>query len=146
MPADYYWPHVKALKPFFSMQSRIDSREKAFAFILGVLIGALLHCRSHHDNHTQSELFPLSQLLSLSGNDLWKLHDKVKRELENHVPTNSRDTVKAVAEEAQHLRTSLSRHIELDDAAATYFILYGISVSATICYHPCQLEGMQNAL
>jgi hypothetical protein len=77
-------------------------------------------------------MFPLSQLLSLTGDDLWALYDKVMRELSN-APRNTRDEIEAVAEEALHLRASLSRLTDMDEATITYFILYGISVSTTIC-------------
>lgn len=132
---DYYLPHAEALKPFFGIQSRIDSREKAFSFILGVLIGALLHCRSHHNINAESRIFPLSQLLSMTGDDLRGLHNKVMSELINS-PRKTRDNVEAVAEEARHLYASLSCLIDLDESTTTYFILYGISVSASICNHP----------
>jgi hypothetical protein len=142
MISEYYQPHSEALKQFFGMQSRIDNREKAFTFILGVLIGALLHCRSYHDNHAGSHPVPFSQLFSISGNDLSALYDKVMREL-NHAPKNSRSKVEEVMAEARHLYASLSRQIALDEETTTYFILYGISVSASICYHPCKREGMR---
>jgi CRISPR-associated protein Csh1 len=144
MDTDYYSPRSEALKPFFGLQSRIDSREKAFAFILGVLIGALLHCRSHHDSKNESRLFPLSQLLSITGEDLKPLYYKVMGELDD-VPENARAKVKGMWKEARHLLASFSCQIELDEVTTTYFILYGISVSASICYHPCKLEGMRHA-
>jgi len=132
MPTDYYCPHSDALKPFFGRLSKIDCREKAFAFVLGVLIGAILHCRLPHDDHAKSKLFPLSQLLSMTGDDLRVLYDKVMHELDYGI-RNSKDTVEAVVEEARHLRASLSNLSDLDEATTTYFILYGISVSSSIC-------------
>lgn len=132
MHTDYYSPHTDALKPFFGEQSKIDSREKAFAFILGVLIGAILRCRSLHDKHSGSGIFPLSQLLTLTGDDLRALHDKVIREL-NHTLKNTKDILESVVEESRHLHASLSRSIDLDEDTTTYFILYGISVSSSIC-------------
>lgn len=139
MPTDYYSPHSDALKPFFGKQSKIDSREKAFAFILGVLIGAILHSRSHHGDHAEAGIFPLSQLLSMTGDDMRALHDKVIHEL-RHTPKNTRDKLEAVMEEARHLHASLSRSIDLDEETTTYFILYGISVSSSICNLHCKGE------
>jgi len=144
MDIAYYCPRSEALKPFFGLQSRIDSREKAFAFILGVLIGALLHCRSHHGSQNESQLFPLSQLLSITGEDLKPLYHKVTGELDD-VPESIRAKVKGMVREARHLLASFSCQIELDEVTATYFILYGISVSASICYPPCKREGMRHA-
>lgn len=132
MLADYYSPHTDALKPFFGMQSKIDNREKAFAFVIGVLIGAILRCRSYHSDHAGSGIFPLSQLLSMTGNDLRLLYSKVMHEL-NCTFKNRRANLESIADEARHLNASLSRLIELDEATTTYFILYGISVSTSIC-------------
>lgn len=141
---DYYLPHLEALKPYFGVQSRIDSRAKAFAFILGVIIGNLLQSGTQHDNPTQSRLFPLSQLLTLAGDDLWPLYDRVMCAL-NASTKGTRDRVEVVAKEAHHLHASISGRIDLDESATTYFLLYGISVSASVCAHSSRREGVWHA-
>lgn len=138
MLSEYYSPHSEALRPFFGMKSRIDSREKSFIFILGVLVGALLQCRLYHDNNDASHGLPISQLLTIYGDNLWTLYDKVMSELSD--PGNACDKVEGVVVEARHLYASLSRQISMDEATTTYFILYGISASSSICHHPCKWE------
>lgn len=131
MDPDFYVPRLDILKPYFRETSRIDNKQKAFAFLIGIILGALLQDHTHTEMFAHSGMPSLSNLFVLTGRELSGLFDSLLAALPA-CPKEHRATVFAVVEETKHLRASLANDIDLDESATTYFILYGISVSSSL--------------
>lgn len=130
MGAGYYKSRLAELEPYFTPSTSIDDREKACAFLVGVLLGALFMESGGGGAATGRNLLPVG-LFDLSGPDLPELCEALCRALAE-CSGGRRTLVRAIAGEARHLATSLADGIELDAATTTYFLLYGCSACEAI--------------
>ena len=131
MTADYYQLDVDCLKPYFGPESGIDSREKAFAFILGVLYGKVMQVQAARGVNVGSNSLTWLKRLTLEGKDLPELYNKVREKLLTY-GTESNDDVRTLIEELGELGNKLGNKIDLDQTATCYFILIGQSMTNKI--------------
>lgn len=126
-----YTPEMDALKPYFSGESGINSDEKAFAFILGVLFGQVLYYQSRKGVNVNANALTWLKRLTLSGKDLPALYVKIRGKLLAYDAERS-ETVRAVIREAGVLGNILGDAVSLDTTPCCYFLLMGQSVSSDL--------------
>ena len=131
------------LKPYFSNESGIDTCEKAFAFILGVLYGRLLTLQGAKKINVGANALTWLKLLTLKGNDLTELYVKTREKLlayDAERNENVREVIKALG----HLGNILGDSIILDNVPTNYFLLLGQSVSSEIIPSKSNKEEKNN--
>ncbi len=126
-----YQPTCEALKPYFGQETAIDSRAKAFAFILGALYGKLLQIQAARGVNVVSNALTWLKRLTLAGKDLPELYNKV-REKTMLYGAEGNETVRQLVQELGELGTQLGTAIELDDTQTCYFLLLGQSLATKI--------------
>jgi CRISPR-associated protein Csh1 len=127
---DVYQPNSERLKPYFTEESAIDSKDKAFAFILGVLYGKLLHVQGGRGVNVGANALTWLRRLSLSGRDLPELYVKVREKLLAYDTEKSAE-VRELLTELGDLGTRL-RNFDLDETTTCYFLLLGQSLAVRI--------------
>lgn len=151
-PEDAFLPVSKRLQPFFGVESGIDSREKAFAFLIGALYGQLMHeQRRRQVNVAANALSWVKryQLDSWELQELWVktvsklseydlVDDRSYSELEaQKIPQEERYLklhVYELNEEISRLGVELGEHIEMERMTTNYFLLLGQSLARDIRY------------
>lgn len=141
MENELYKPIAGILKPYFSEKSGIDSPEKAFAFILGVLYGRLLTIQGGKGVNVGANALTWLKRLTLKGADLPELYIKTREKLLAY-EAESNENVRTIIHELGTLGVQLGDKINLDSVATNYFILLGQSVSADII--PSKNKGETN--
>lgn len=126
-----YVPEMEALKPYFTLESGLDSQEKAFTFILGVLFGKLLQVQSARGVNVSANALTWLKRLHLDGRDLPELYIKIREKLLVY-GTEGSEVVRGVVRELGRLGNRLGNQIELDNVATCYFLLLGQSLSMDI--------------
>ncbi len=129
-----YEPHNKRLKEFFADpdgRTGIDSREKAYAFLLGALFGKLIQVQGSRGVNVGSNALTWLRRLTLTGKDLPELYVKIREKLLTYGTESSRN-VREVIEELGYLGRSLGMDIKLNQTEAGYFLLLGQSLSRTV--------------
>ena len=126
-----YVPKEQSLQPFFTEESGIDSKEKAFAFLLGVLFGKLVEVQAARKVNVAANALTWLKRLSLHGKDLPELYNKIHGKLLEY-KTFGNAQVRAVSEEISSLGVSLGTQIALDRTQACYFLLLGKALSKSI--------------
>jgi CRISPR-associated protein Csh1 len=130
-PDRHYQPGAEVLKPYFGPESAIDSRAKAFAFILGALYGKLLQVQAARDVNVGANALTWLKRLTLAGTDLPELYVKVREKLMVY-GTEGNATVRELVAELGELGTRLGTDIELDETQTCYFLLLGQSLAVKI--------------
>jgi len=133
-----YNPETEILKDYFSEKSGIDSNEKAFAFLLGVLFGKLVQVQAAKKISVVSNALTWLKSLRLDGRDLPELYNKIREKL-MYYQTDGNEKVKAVIHELGRLGLVLGDTIKLDTVSTCYFLLLGQSVAVDIL--PARKEG-----
>jgi len=131
MTEDHYQPDVDILKPYFGPESGIDSKEKAFAFILGVLYGKVMQVQAARGVNVGANSLTWLKRLTLEGKDLPEMYNKVRRMLLTY-GTEGNEEVRALVEELGNLGNKIGNMIELDQTTTCYFILIGQSMTSKI--------------
>lgn len=126
-----FQPQLEQLRPYFGPETRIDSREKAFAFILGVLFGKLVQVQAARGVNVGSNSLTWLRRLTLAGRDLPELYVKVRGKIQEY-QTESNADVRAVISELSELGVALGTDIRLDTTETCYFLLLGQSLSGKI--------------
>ena len=127
-----YQPRTGRLHEFFEdSESRtgIDSREKAYAFLLGALFGKLMQVQSARGVNVGANALPWLKRFTLTGRDLPDLYVKIREKLMTYRAESS--DVREVIEELGNLGTSLGTKIDLNQTETGYFLLLGQSLSPT---------------
>ncbi len=128
---DIYEPQSERLKPYFTEESAIDGKAKAFAFILGVLFGKLLQVQGSRGVNVGANSLTWLRRLSLSGRDLPELYVKVREKLLAY-ETESNAEVREVLTELGELGVTLGTRINLNETETCYFLLLGQSLAVKI--------------
>jgi CRISPR-associated protein Csh1 len=128
---EIYQPQSEVLKPYFTPESGIDSKEKAFAFILGVLYGKLLQVQAGRGVNVGANALTWLRRLSLSGRDLAELYVKVREKLLTY-GTEGSPAVRGLLTELGELGTHLGDRINLGEIPTCYFLLLGQSLVVKI--------------
>jgi CRISPR-associated protein Csh1 len=131
MDNEPYNPQSVLLKPYFSEQTGIDSTEKAFAFVLGVLYGRLLTLQGAKGINVGANALTWLKRLTLKGSDLPELYVKVREKLLAY-DAESNEKVREVIKELGYLGMQLGDKITLGSIPTNYFLLLGQSVSRDI--------------
>ena len=107
----------------------IDSREKAYAFLLGALFGKLMQVQAARGVNVGANALPWLKRFTLTGRDLPDLYVKIREKLMTYRAESS--DVRVVTEELGELGTSLGTKIDLSQTETGYFLLLGQSLSLT---------------
>ncbi|WP_295401726.1 TM1802 family CRISPR-associated protein [uncultured Thiocystis sp.] len=125
-------PGLPVLKPYFQTGSGLDTREKAFTFLLGILYGKVLQVQSARGVNVASNALTWLKRLHLDGRDLPDLYCKIREKLMTYEVEASAD-VRAIVKDLGRLGgQSLGDAIGLDQTATCYFLLLGQSVTVDV--------------
>lgn len=127
-----YQPRTGRLRKFFEDpdgRTGIDSREKAYAFLLGALFGKLMQVQAARGVNVGANALPWLKRFTLTGRDLPDLYVKIREKLMTYRAESS--DVREVIEELGELGTALGTRIDLNQTETGYFLLLGQSLSLT---------------
>lgn len=131
MGDNIYNPQMEKLKPFFGAESGIDTKEKAFAFLMGILYGKLLQVQGARGINVGANALKWLKRLTLRGNDLPELYIKIREKLLSYEVEGNED-VKELINEIGNLGIVLGNKIELDDIPTNYYLLLGQSMTVSV--------------
>lgn len=131
MGKSFFEPGLESLKPYFGSESGIDTKEKAYAFILGVAFGKLLQIQGARGVNTGTNALTWLKRLTLKGADLPGLYIKVREKLLAYEAEKSGE-LRAVLGELGRLGIELGDSIELDEIRTNYYLLLGQSMTESI--------------
>jgi len=131
MEKSYYQPMMEKLKPYFGPESGIDSMQKAYAFLLGVLYGKVLEVQGARGVNVGSNALRWLKRLTLKGKDLPELYIKTREKLLAYETEKSQE-VRALIEEIGILGVKIGDAIILEEVPTNYYILLGQSLTKTI--------------
>lgn len=138
-----YEPEMAILKPYFSSGSGIDSHEKAYVFLLGILYGKVLQVQAARGVNVASNALTWLKRLNLSGRDLPELYVKMREKLLAYGTEGSED-IRALEKEIARLGILLGDKIVLDTVPTCYFLLLGQSIMTDILKTKGEKEGADN--
>jgi CRISPR-associated protein Csh1 len=124
-------PNLDTLKPFFGPESGIDTDEKAYAFILGIVYGKLLQVQGARGVNTGANALSWLKRLTLRGTDLPELYVKVREKLLAYESEKSPE-IRAVLGELGRLGIVLGDAIQLDEIKTNYYLLLGQSMTESV--------------
>ena len=131
MDDHFYEPEMEALKPYFGRESGINSPEKAYAFLLGVLFGKLLDVQAARGVNAGANALTWLRRLTLKGKDLPRLYIRTREKLLAY-DTEKSQKVREVLIEIGRLGIQLGDPIALSETQTNYYLLLGQSMSKTI--------------
>jgi CRISPR-associated protein Csh1 len=125
-------PTLAALKPYFQPGSGLNSPEKAFAFLLGILYGKVLQVQAARGVNLAANALTWLKRLHLDGRDLPDLYNKVREKLLAYEVEGSAE-VRALVQDLGRLGgKTLGDAIALDQTTTCYFLLLGQSVTIDV--------------
>ncbi len=138
MGENFYEPHMEQLKPYFGPESGIDSNEKFFAFLLGVVFGRLLFAQS--EAGVRLSALKWVKRFTISGEDLPELFKKIIAKILEYQQYGNEKVVKLlkttnlhqIIEELSFVGKRLGDRIELSSTLTCYYFLLGQSLSNKI--------------
>lgn len=122
---------LSALKPYFQPGSGLNSPEKAFTFILGILYGKVLQVQAARGVNVASNALTWLKRLQLDGRDLPDLYNKVREKLLTYESEANAD-IRALVQDLGRLGARLGDGIHLDNTTTCYFLLLGQSVMVDV--------------
>ena len=133
MPGPIYEPNLDRLKPFFTPESAIDSKAKAYCFLLGVLYGKTIQVQAARGVNVSANALTWLKRLTLDSSDLPELYVKIREKLLVYETERNAD-VRALSEEMAVLGTQVnaSAFSDLSQIDTSYFLLLGQSLSNKI--------------
>lgn len=131
MGENLYEPKMEKLKPYFGQESGINSPQKAFAFLLGVLYGKVLQVQGAKGVNVGANALTWLKRLTLKGRDLPELYIKTREKLLAYETEKSAD-VRELINEIGNLGCRLGDNIELEETPTNYYLLLGQSMTTTI--------------
>ena len=137
MEQKYYEPEWEGLKNYMGSESGIDTREKAFAFILGVIYGRLILIQESAG--FKSSALNWVKRFSIDGRALPELYKKVLAKILEYQKLSGKEfgklftqRVYKTMEELSLLGSKLGDKIELPSNLTCYYLLLGLSLSNKI--------------
>lgn len=127
----FYEPAMEELAPYFGPESGINSAEKAYAFLLGVLYGKVLEVQGARGVNISSNALTWLKRLTLRGSDLPQLYIKIREKLLAY-ETEKSAKVRLLLTELGLLGVKLGDPIELGEVQTNYYLLLGQSMATTI--------------
>jgi len=131
MEDNFYEPKMEQLKPFFGQESGINSSEKAYVFLLGVLYGKVLQVQGARGINVGANALTWLKRLTLKGPDIPGLYIKIRQKLLAYEIEKS-PQVRDLITEIGRLGCLLGDKIELDETPTNYYLLLGQSLTTTI--------------
>jgi len=131
MEKEYFKPGMDELKPYFGPESGINTTEKAFAFLLGVLYGKLLQVQGARGVNVSANALSWLKRLTLQGKDLPELYTKIREKLLAY-ETEKSERVRSLISEIGRLGVKLGDAIKLNETQTNYYLLLGQSMMADI--------------
>ena len=131
MPDTIYQPRSELLRPYFGPESGIDTDQKAFSFILGILYGKVMQVQAAKGFNVGANALTWLKRLTLTGKDLPELYCKVREKLLTYETERNR-AVREVLQELGELGTRIGDQFDLPQVGTCYFLLLGQSVTARI--------------
>jgi len=137
MENEFYEPEWEELRPYLGGESGIDKKEKAFAFLLGVVYGRLIFVQEMAG--VRVSVLNWVRRFTIDGKDLPELCKKILAKLleYRHIPDEkirklfTKKYYKAV-EELALIGDSLGDKIDLSSNLTCYYLLLGLSLSNKI--------------
>ncbi len=126
-----YFPEMEKLKNYFSDDCGINTDEKAYAFILGILYGKVMQIQGAKKVNVSSNALTWLKRLTLTGNDLPELYVKIREKLLAYNAEGNED-LRAVIKEIGILGNKLGDEIKLAQTSCCYFLLLGQSLTVDI--------------
>ena len=124
-------PTCERLKPYFTEETAIDSKAKAYAFMLGVLFGKVMQAQAARGVNVGSNALTWLKRLTLRGSDLPELYIKVREKLLAYEMEGS-PGLREIVSELGELGSKTSSLKQLGDTDACYFLLLGQSLATKI--------------
>lgn len=131
MESSIFKPELESLKPYFGPESGIDTPDKAFSFLIGVLYGKLLQVQGARGVNVGTNALTWLKRLTLKGKDLPELYIKIREKLLAYETEKSQE-VKALISEIGRLGVRLGENIKLDEIQTNYYLLLGQSMTVEI--------------
>jgi len=131
MEENLYEPKMEKLKPYFGPESGIDSPQRAYAFLLGVLYGKVLQVQGARGVNVGANALTWLKRLTLKGRDLPELYIKIRGKLLAY-ETEKSSGVRELINEIGRLGVQLGDNIDLEETATNYYLLLGQSLTTTI--------------
>jgi CRISPR-associated protein Csh1 len=133
MPGPIYEPQLARLQPFFTAESAIDSKAKAYCFLLGVLYGKTIQVQAARGVNVSANALTWLKRLTLDSSDLPELYVKIREKLLAY-ETEANADVRALSEEIAVLGTQVNASAlsNLSQIETNYFLLLGQSLSNKI--------------
>ncbi len=128
---EWYEPQLEKLKPYLGPESGINTREKAFAFLLGIVYGKLLAVQGGRGVNVSSNALTWLKRLTLSGRDLPEFYVKVREKLLAY-GTERSAPVRELLHEIAQLGAKLGDKIDLNETQTCYYLLLGQSLASEI--------------
>jgi len=126
-----YVPEMEELKNYFSDDCGINTDEKAYAFILGILYGRVMQIQGAKGVNVSSNALTWLKRLTLTGNDLPELYVKIREKLLAY-DAEGNETLRFVIKEIGALGNKLGDEIKLAKTPCCYFLLLGQSLTAEL--------------
>ena len=143
MTKNVYQVECNFLKPYFIESSGLNTPEKAFAFLLGVLYGRLLSIQAAKGVNVASNALTWLKRLNLTGSDLPELYNKIREKLLVYEAEKS-SAIRELIVELGKLGIQIGSKVSLDQTNTCYFLLLGQSLSTTILSTQKQEERNSN--
>lgn len=131
MSREIYRPTCDRLKPYFSDETAIDDKAKAYAFMLGILYGKVMQVQAARGVNVGANALTWLKRLTLRGSDLPELYIKVREKLLAYEMERSSE-LREVVYELGELGTKTSSLANLSDTDTCYFLLLGQSLAIKI--------------
>lgn len=131
MEKEHFAPDMEELKKYFGPASGIDTPDKAFAFMLGVLYGKLLQVQAARGVNVSANALSWLKRLTLQGKDLPELYTKVREKLLAY-DTEKNQEVRRLVTEIGRVGLILGDNIKLNDIQTNYYLLLGQSMTVDI--------------
>jgi len=131
MSGEIYEPACERLKPYFTDETAIDTKAKAYAFILGVLYGKVMQVQAARGVNVGANALTWLKRLTLRGSDLPELYIKVREKLLAY-ETEGSSEVREIVHELGELGSKTNSLLELGETDACYFLLLGQSLATKI--------------
>lgn len=131
MESQFYKPKWDELKPYFGPESGINTKQKAYAFLLGVLYGKLLNIQGARGVNVGANALTWLKRLRLRGADLPELYTKTREKLLAY-DAEKNPNIKLLIGEIGELGISLGDPIELSQTQTNYYLLLGQSMTNKI--------------
>lgn len=123
-------PKTKELKPYLAAGG-IGTKEKAFAFILGVLFGRVMSIQAARGVNVGANALTWLKRLQLKGADLPELFIKVREKLLAYEADKS-PKLRSVVRDMSNIGTEVGTDIQLSQQDTCYFLLLGQALSTDI--------------